>query len=101
MNVKIAFLHGDLDDEIYMEKCTGFEDKRYPDHICYLKKSLYGHKQSPKLWYIRFDTYVLSLRFMRSEFDAYFYFTQLDNDPVYLLLYVDDILLISKSVKKI
>ncbi|CAM8957761.1 unnamed protein product [Rhodiola kirilowii] len=72
MDVKTAFLHGELDEEIYMELPTGFEDKRYPDHICYLKKSMYGLKQSPRLWYIRFDTYVLSLGFVRSEFDACF-----------------------------
>ncbi|CAM8990842.1 unnamed protein product [Rhodiola kirilowii] len=101
MDVKTAFLHAELDEEIYMEQPIGFEDKRYPDHICYLNKSLYGLKQSPRFWYIRFDTYVLSLGFVRSEFDACFYFTQLDSDPVYLLLYVEDILLISKSVNKI
>ncbi|CAM8969523.1 unnamed protein product [Rhodiola kirilowii] len=101
MDVKTAFLHGELDEEIYMDQPVGFLDNRYPEHVCYLNKSLYGLKQSPRLWYIRFDTYVLSLGFIRSEFDTCFYFSDLKNEPVYLLLYVDDILLISKSAAKI
>ncbi|CAM8914090.1 unnamed protein product [Rhodiola kirilowii] len=101
MDVKKAFLHGELDEEIYMDQPVGFVDNRYPEHVCYLKKSLYGLKQSPRLWYIRFDTYVLSLGFVRSEFDTYFYFADLQNEPIYLLLYVDDILLISKYAAKI
>ena len=46
MEVKTAFLHGDLSDEIYMKQPEGYRNKKYPDHVCILKKSLYGLKQS-------------------------------------------------------
>ncbi|CAM8987247.1 unnamed protein product [Rhodiola kirilowii] len=86
MDVKIAFLHGELDEEIYIDQPIGFVDNRYAEHVYYLNKSLYGLKQSPRVRYIRFDTYVLSLGFVRSEFDTCFYFADLQNEPVYLLL---------------
>ncbi|CAM8938448.1 unnamed protein product [Rhodiola kirilowii] len=101
LDVKTAFLHGELDEQIYMKQPPGFVDKKYPEHACYLKKSLYGLKQSPRLWYKRFDSYVLQLGFVRSNYDPCFYFASVENCPVYMLLYVDDILLISKSVDKI
>ena len=48
MEVKTAFLHGDLDKEIYMEQLEGFTIKEKKDYVCKLKKSLYGLKQAPK-----------------------------------------------------
>ncbi|CAM8937160.1 unnamed protein product [Rhodiola kirilowii] len=101
LDVKTAFLHWELDEKIYMEQPQGFVDKRNEDKVCFLQKSLYGLKQSRRLWYIRFDTYVLKLGFVRSVYDACFYFALTDGDPVYILLYVDDIPLISKSKEKI
>lgn len=50
MDVKTAFLHGELDEKIYMRQPEGFVDKKNPDHVCLLKKSLYGLKQSPRMW---------------------------------------------------
>ncbi|CAM8928805.1 unnamed protein product [Rhodiola kirilowii] len=49
LDVKTVFLHGELDEQIYMKQPPGFVDKKYPEHACYLKKSLYGLKQSPRL----------------------------------------------------
>ncbi|CAM8990660.1 unnamed protein product [Rhodiola kirilowii] len=101
LDVKAAFLHGELDEQIYMKQPPGFVDKKYPEHACYLKKSLYGLKQSPRLWYKRFYSYVLKLGFVRSDYHPCFYYASVENCPVYVLLYVDDILLISKSADKI
>ncbi|CAM8922241.1 unnamed protein product [Rhodiola kirilowii] len=84
-----------------MRQPIGFINAELPEHVCLLKKSLYGLKQSPRLWYKRFDAFVLSIGFVRSNYDSCLYFSSLDNDPVYLLLYVDDMLLISKSMHKI
>ncbi|CAM8993660.1 unnamed protein product [Rhodiola kirilowii] len=84
-----------------MKQPPGFIDKSYPDHACYLKKYLYGLKQSSRLWYKRFDSYVLKLGYVRSNFDPCFYYASVNDCPVYMLLYVDDILLISKSVDKV
>ena len=101
LDVKTAFLHGELEERIVMRQPEGFVDKSKSGHGCLLKKSLYGLKQSPRQWYKRFDSFVLSIGFVRSDFDSCFYFSSLDNLPVYILLYVDDMLLISKSVDKI
>jgi len=61
MDVKTAFLHGDLKETIYMEQPESFvEDK---SKVCLLKKSLYGLKQSPRQWYRRFDEFLLQDRF--------------------------------------
>jgi hypothetical protein len=51
MNVKNAFLHGELDREIYMDQSQGFESKTHPEFVCKLKKALYGLKQAPRAWY--------------------------------------------------
>jgi len=101
LDVKTAFLHGDLEEKIYMSQPRGFEDRDKPNHVCYLKKSLYGLKQSPRQWYKRFDFYVHSIGFKRSEFDHCLYFQQHDNNCVFLLLYVDDMLLIGPNLKMI
>ena len=56
MDVKTAFLHGDLDKEIYMEQPEGCIIKRKEDYVCKLKKSLYGLKQAPRQWYKKFES---------------------------------------------
>ncbi|CAM9000931.1 unnamed protein product [Rhodiola kirilowii] len=101
LDVKTAFLHDDLDEEIYLRQPEGYVDSVHPDYFCKLNKSLYGLKQSPRQWYKHFDSFVLSIGFVRSSFDRCFYFADLNECPVYLLLYVDDMLLISKSLPKI
>jgi hypothetical protein len=64
MDVKTPFLHGDLEEEIYMKKPEGFVVKGKKELACKLKKSLYGLKQSPRMWYQKFDTYILRLGFV-------------------------------------
>ena len=56
MDVKTTFLHGDLEEEIYMEQPEGFLVKGKEDYVCRLKKSLYGLKQAPRQWYFKFDS---------------------------------------------
>ncbi|GJZ78167.1 putative RNA-directed DNA polymerase [Tanacetum coccineum] len=56
MDVKTAFLHGDLDKEIYMEQPEGFQVKGKEDYVCRLQKSLYGLKQAPRQWYKKFES---------------------------------------------
>ena len=102
MDVKTAFFYGDLDETIYMTQPEGFVSKTKPSHVCLLKKSLYGLKQAPKQWYKRFDTLITSLGFNKSKYDACFYFSSDNIDTtVYLLLYVDDMLIASKDMSRI
>ena len=61
MNVKTTFLHGDLEEEIYMKQPEGFAVKGRKELVCKLKKSLYGLKQSPRMWYQKFDTFIWDL----------------------------------------
>uniref|UniRef100_A0A5B7BYT4 Reverse transcriptase Ty1/copia-type domain-containing protein n=1 Tax=Davidia involucrata TaxID=16924 RepID=A0A5B7BYT4_DAVIN len=98
LDVKTAFLHGDLDEEIYMAQPDGFKVTGKENWTCKLNKSLYGLKQSPRQWYKRFDRFMLDQKYIRSQFDHYVYFRKLrDGSFIYLLLYVDDMLIASKS----
>ena len=95
-------MHGELDETIYMSQTEGFESKTNTSHVCLLKKSLYGLKQAPRQWYKRFDAFVASIGFIKSKYDACFYFDNDNiNNSVYLLLYVDDMLLASKDMSRI
>ncbi|CAA7024877.1 unnamed protein product [Microthlaspi erraticum] len=102
MDVKTAFLHGYLDEEIYMEQPEGYVDKNPPDKVCLLKRSLYGLKQSPRQWNTRFDEFMQSNDYQRSEYDVCIYYKEHKNGEfVYLLLYVDDILIASRDKKQV
>ena len=69
MVVKTTFLNRDLEDEIYMKKLEGFIVKGKKELVCKLKKSIYGLRQSPRMWFQKFDTYILGLGFVRSKVD--------------------------------
>ena len=74
MDVKTTFLHGYLEEEIFMKQLEGYVVKGKKELICKLKKSLYGLKQSPRMWYKKFDTYMLGLGFTRIKEDHCVYF---------------------------
>ncbi|KAH9741104.1 Integrase catalytic domain-containing protein [Citrus sinensis] len=98
LDVKMAFLHGDLEEEIYMIQPCGFKVVGKENHVCRLIKFLYGLKQSPRQWYKRFDQFIQGQKFTRSEHDHCVYFRRLlDGAFIYLLLYVDDMLIASKN----
>ena len=101
MDVTTAFLHGELDKVIYMKQPEGFEDPKKRDCVCLLKKSLYGLKQSPRQWNIRFDQCMQSLKFVKSYADPCLYFKNIASVPLFLLIYVDDMLIISPCLKSI
>ena len=97
LDVKTAFLHGELEEEIDMMQPEGFIEEGMDDKVCLLKKSLYGLKQSPRQWYKRFDTFIVGIGFTRSEYDSCVYSkVALDGVVTYLLLYVDDMLIASR-----
>ena len=95
MDVKSAFLHGDLQEEIYMEQPQGFvQDSSL---VCHLQKSLYGLKQAPRAWYAKMDTFLLSVGFTRCHSDPNVYVVQQDDSLLFLVLYVDDLLITGSS----
>jgi hypothetical protein len=97
MDVKTTFLHGDLEEEIYMKHPEGFVVKGKKDLVCKFKKSLYGLKQSSRMWYQKFDTYMLGLGFKRSKEDHCVYFKLIGDHLIYLVLHVHDMLVIGNN----
>ena len=85
-----------------MEQPEGFVQNHNKRFVCKLKKSLYGLRQSPRQWYKKFDSFMVSQNFTRSEYDHCVYFKKLANDMfIILVLYVDDMLVASKSMFEI
>ena len=98
LDVKTAFLHGDLEEEIYMQQPEGFEDKRKEDLVCKLKKSLYGLKQAPRQWYKKFDSFMVGHGYRRTVADYCVYFKRYPGENfIILLLYVDDMLIVGQD----
>ncbi|GKB97749.1 transposable element [Tanacetum coccineum] len=87
LDVKTAFLHGDLEEEIYMSQPEGFVVQGKEDYVCKLRKSLYGLKQSPRQWYKRFDSFMVKHGFSRSAYDCCVYHKKAPSGSlIYLLL---------------
>ena len=86
LDVKTAFLHGEFEEEIYMDQPELFVVPGKENYVCKLKTSLYGLKQSPRQWYKRFDSFMLKHDFKRSKFDSCVYIKHVNGSPIYLLL---------------
>jgi hypothetical protein len=80
-----------------MKKLEGFIVKGKKELVCRLKRSLYGLKQSPRMWYQKFDSCMLGLGFTRIKEDHCVYFKLVGDHLIYLVLYVDDMLLIGND----
>ncbi|RVW64853.1 Retrovirus-related Pol polyprotein from transposon TNT 1-94 [Vitis vinifera] len=101
MDVKTAFLNGDLDEEIYMEQPEGFSAPGQEKKVCKLVKSLYGLKQAPKQWHEKFDNVMLSHGFKINECDKCVYVKDTEHGYVIVCLYVDDMLIVGSDDKMI
>jgi len=87
MDVKTAFLHGDLEEEIYVVQPNGYEKEK--GKVCKLKRALYGLKQSPRLWYEVMHRFLDSLGYTRIHADN----SVFRNGTLFVAVYVDDILI--------
>jgi hypothetical protein len=92
LDVKNAFLHDTLSEIVYYRQPT-----RFVDRVCLFSKSLYRLKQAPRSWYNRFATYITSLGFVQAKFNTSLFIIRRGTDTVYLLLYVDDIVLTASN----
>jgi hypothetical protein len=97
LNVKNAFLHGSLTETVYCSQPTDFVDAAHPDLVCWLNRSLYGLKQALMAWYSRFASYLASIGFVEAESGTSLFIYRRGDDTVYLLLYVDDIVLTAST----
>jgi hypothetical protein len=95
LDVQNAFLHGVLEEEVFMRQPPGYEDKARPEYVCKLNKSLYGLKQAPRAWYSRLSAKLLQLGFSASKGDTSLFFYSKGPVTIYLLVYVDDIIVAS------
>ena len=103
MDVKTAFLQGDLDEEIYMKQPDSYVDKERPNHVCKLKKSIYGLKQAARCWNFAIDNFLKSSGYQNSSADPCLYIKSVKQkdgkiDFIILALYVDDILMFSNNI---
>jgi Reverse transcriptase (RNA-dependent DNA polymerase) len=101
LDVNTAFLHGDLEEDIYMEQPQEYVEDGKKHFVCKLQKSLYSLKQAPRQWYMKFDKFMSKNGYIRCHADHYCYFKKFDNSYVILLLYVDDMLVAGFDMEKI
>jgi Reverse transcriptase (RNA-dependent DNA polymerase) len=94
LDVKNAFLHGDLKEEVYMELPPGFDNEQVAGKVCRLKRSLYGLKQSPRAWFDRFSKIMIKEDYLQSNADHTMFIRRKEGKLCVLIVYVDDIVLI-------
>ena len=102
LDVKTTFLHGDLEEEIYMQQPKGYEVKGKEELVCRLKKSLYGLKWALRKWYLKFDKFMSEQGYTRCHSDHCVYMkNQNDGSYIILLLYVYDMLVSGSNMQEI
>ena len=97
LDVQNAFLHGVLEEDVYTRQPPGFESKSAPSNVCKLDKALYGLKQAPRAWYSRLCHKMQALGFVPSKSDTSMFIYKKSNTCVFVLIYVDDIIVASSS----
>ena len=100
MDVKLAFLHGMLKEEIYMEQPEGFVKKGEEKKVCRLIRSIYGLKQASRVWYETFAKFLnekMSFQVIHSDAGVYVLRRQEGNIDIVIILYVDDILIMGND----
>ena len=100
LDVKNAFLHGDLQEEVYMETPPGFSKLEAVGKVCRLKKSLYGLKQSPRAWFDRFRRALCGMGYKQCNGDHTVFYQHFGRRIVVLAVYVDDIIITGDVMMK-
>nr|GEX12090.1 hypothetical protein [Tanacetum cinerariifolium] len=92
MDMKTAFLHGSLKDDVYVCQPEGFIDTDHPSHVYKLKKALYGLKQAPRAWYDELSKFLLQNHFFKGIIDPTLFIRRFHDDILVVQVYVDDII---------
>nr|GEY04258.1 retrovirus-related Pol polyprotein from transposon TNT 1-94 [Tanacetum cinerariifolium] len=90
MDVKTAFLHGTLKEDVYICQLIGFIDADHPSHVYKLKKALYGLKQAPRAWYEELLKFLLQNNFFNDTIDPMLFIRHFNDDILVVQVYVDD-----------
>ena len=93
LDVNNAFLNGTLEEEVYMAQPEGYVDDSKPNHVCKLNRALYGLKQAPRGWFDNLRATLIQWGFQNSKSDTSLFIFNSNGKTIYLLVYVDDILL--------
>ncbi|KAJ9550922.1 hypothetical protein OSB04_014967 [Centaurea solstitialis] len=101
LDVKNAFLHGDLQEEVYMDIPPGFDTNQTMGKVCKLKKSLYGLKQSPRAWFDRFRRAMVSMGYRQTNGDHTLFFQHNRGHTTMLAVYVDDMIITGDDEREI
>src|SRR3954463_8605162 len=99
MDVKTVFLNGDIEEELYMVQPKGFVDPKYANKVCKLQRSIYVLKQASQSWNQHFDKVIKNFGFIQTFGEACIYKKVSGVSVVFLVLYVDDILLIGNDIE--
>ncbi|GKE62258.1 retrovirus-related pol polyprotein from transposon TNT 1-94 [Tanacetum coccineum] len=97
MDVKMAFLNGELKEEVYVSQPEGFVDQEYPSHVNKLKKALYGLKQEPHALYDMLSSFRISQHFSKGAVDPTLFIWKARNDLLLVQIYVGDIIFSSTN----
>ncbi|GKA70540.1 retrovirus-related pol polyprotein from transposon TNT 1-94 [Tanacetum coccineum] len=97
MDVKTAFLNGNLREEVYVSQPDGFVDKDNPNHVYKLKKALYGLKQAPRAWYDMLSSFLISQDFSKGLVDPTLFIRRDGKDLLLVQIYVDDIIFLAST----
>ena len=97
MDVKNAFLHGDLHKEVYMDQPPSYEDESHQDYVCKMSKDFYGLKQAPRAWHQKITKFLVSIGFCISEAEHSLYVRKSDAGFVFIIIYVDDLIIYGVS----
>jgi len=98
MDVKTVFLNWDLEEKVDMKQLDGFISNENDHMVCKLKKSIYGIKQASRQWYLKFHNIISSFGFMENVMNQCIYHKVSGSKIIFLVLYVDDILLASRDL---
>jgi hypothetical protein len=98
MDIKTTFLNGDLEENVYMAQPKGFAMKEKERMGCHLKKSIYGLKQALRQWYLKYYKTIRKFGFKENVEDNCVYAKFKNGKYIFLIMYVDDILLASSDV---